>query len=188
VSYAHVFMIVPLTRIRSSGGGRQQRRRIDMSGDDLPMQLRRVHHCNLTTTRFMETTTQRQPTTVLKTKTVWFLVLLCGAVVESSLSHRATIAKQTRVIQSYVKTARKFDASATQASMGPTEKHLRSCTTGGVLSFVVGAFGGAFPLLTGIAYFPFTHQNCIRAGQGPCSAYSPKKIKGRKYTKDSAFN
>jgi hypothetical protein len=115
VSYAHVFMIVPLTRIRnSSGGGRQQRRRIDISGDDL---LRRVHHCNLTTTRFMETTTQRQPTTVLKTKTVWFLVLLCGAVVESSLSHRATEAKQTRVIQSYIKTTRKHDAKQHAAQL-----------------------------------------------------------------------
>jgi len=69
--------------------------------------------------------------------------------------HKATEAKQTRVIQSYLRTARKLDASTTQAnsnSIGPAEKHLRSCTTGGVLPFVVGAFGGASPMLTGFAY------------------------------------
>lgn len=69
--------------------------------------------------------------------------------------HKATEAKQTRVIQDYLRTARKLDASTTQAtsnSMGPAEKHLRSCTSGGVLPFVVGAFGGASPMLTGFAY------------------------------------
>jgi hypothetical protein len=69
---------------------------------------------------------------------------------------KAREAKQTRVVQSYLRTtARKLDISTTQAtpsSIGAVEKHLRSCRSGGVLPFVVGAFGGVSPCLSAVAY------------------------------------